>query len=223
MPADKPVVSRWPEGTTPETFLREVLPLVHREGYRLSTDEDVVPDILDGLMQNIAETGDTYCPCRLRTGDFEEDRKIVCPCIPSHRELFAKLEKCWCGLFVANYIEDDEELMGVVPQELEGVPYDLPLSSLDAFPFGSVRAFEVAGEQVVVARDAQGEVYGFKGVCTHMGARLDNAFVHEMALVCPLHGWRFDLSDGTTDHPGKSILTFKLNVRDGIIYAPVRP
>lgn len=223
MGSDKPRVSRWPESTTAETFLQEVLPLVEREGYRLSTDEFIVPEILDGLMDNFHKMGDMYCPCRLVTGDFEEDKKLVCPCIPSHRELYAKLGKCWCGLFVAQYIEDDESLMGVVPQDTDSEPYELPLCSLDAFPCGSVSAFDVAGTSVTVARDNDGDVFGFTGCCTHMGADLAQGFVHGETLVCPLHGWKFNLVDGTTNHPGKGLTPFELNVHDGVIYAPVDP
>ena len=38
------------------------------------------------------------CPCRIRSGDKEKDKAIICPCI-YHRDEIAKDGHCHCQLY----------------------------------------------------------------------------------------------------------------------------
>ena len=40
------------------------------------------------------------CRCQGRTQNHDENMKIVCPCIPFHRDDSDDMKRCWCGLFV---------------------------------------------------------------------------------------------------------------------------
>jgi ferredoxin-thioredoxin reductase catalytic subunit len=44
--------------------------------------------------------------------------KIVCPCIPFHREHFDEIKRCWCGLFVHQDIVDPDSLPQLPPNEV---------------------------------------------------------------------------------------------------------
>lgn len=63
---------------------------------------------------------------------------------------------------------------------------------------GSFRTFDLCGERAIVLRDAEGSVRGFHNICRHRGSRLvvDEAGTCPKALVCPFHGWVYNL-DGT--------------------------
>lgn len=210
---------RWPEDTDADSFLAEVMPLVERDGYRLSTDEEFVEMVLEGLMMNLEDRGDVFCPCRMQTGDFAEDRGTVCPCIPSNRELFARLGKCWCGLFVRDDVEDDEALFGVVEDDIDDdAPLRLPLVSLKHFPVGSIRSLEVGKRTITVIRPTEDDVKAALGGCPHMGANLADAFIEDGELVCPLHGWRFDLDEGTTDHPNARLRMLDVERVGDVVY-----
>ncbi|MFC1735872.1 ferredoxin-thioredoxin reductase catalytic domain-containing protein [Candidatus Hydrogenedentota bacterium] len=66
---------------------------------KLTEDSAHVDMIVEGFVHNLKTHGKRYCPCRLVTGDPEEDRKKICPC----RWLKEELERngaCHCGLFV---------------------------------------------------------------------------------------------------------------------------
>ncbi len=67
-------------------------------GWVLNTDERQLNTVLRGLARNKERLGEQYCPCRLRSGDPEKDRIIICPCI-YHEEEIAKEGKCHCNLF----------------------------------------------------------------------------------------------------------------------------
>ena len=52
------------------------------------------------------------------------------------------------------------------------------------------------GDTVFIVRH-QGVVYAVDAMCPHQYAPLIGGDVENCLLTCPLHGWRFDLRDGT--------------------------
>lgn len=72
---------------------------VRESPYRFNPDKEKVELILSGLAKRKKELGFAYCPCRVPSGDKEEDKKIICPCA-YHKEEIAKDGICLCGLFV---------------------------------------------------------------------------------------------------------------------------
>ncbi|MBM3309462.1 MAG: ferredoxin:thioredoxin reductase [Candidatus Altiarchaeales archaeon] len=69
------------------------------QGFALNSDEKVVDMIVDGLIENVKKYGAAYCPCRPISGNKEEDKKNICPCI-YHKDEIARDGKCHCWLFV---------------------------------------------------------------------------------------------------------------------------
>ncbi|MGA3198237.1 MAG: ferredoxin-thioredoxin reductase catalytic domain-containing protein [Halobacteriota archaeon] len=69
-----------------------------RRGMQLNPDEERVDEVTKGLAARQEKFGKRYCPCRIITGDTEEDRKIICPCIYYEEEL-KEHGMCHCKLF----------------------------------------------------------------------------------------------------------------------------
>ena len=69
------------------------------KGFRLQPDEGVLDTILGGLLRNEEEHGFRYCPCRRITGNEENDKKNICPCI-YHEEEVKNDGHCKCLLFL---------------------------------------------------------------------------------------------------------------------------
>lgn len=70
-----------------------------RAGLKLNADERIVTSVVIGLVKNKLKHGEPYCPCRVVTGNREEDKKIICPCV-YHEEEIEKWGHCLCRLFV---------------------------------------------------------------------------------------------------------------------------
>jgi len=49
-------------------------------GYYLNPDEEFTRDLVKGLLTNEKRYGYQACPCRLSSGNKEEDLDIICPC-----------------------------------------------------------------------------------------------------------------------------------------------
>ncbi len=69
-----------------------------KEGFILNKDKKHMNLIISALSKNQEKYGYQFCPCRVVTGDFEEDRKIVCPCI-YHKDEIKQDGHCKCKLF----------------------------------------------------------------------------------------------------------------------------
>jgi nitrite reductase/ring-hydroxylating ferredoxin subunit len=205
-------------GTTIDDLKAYMGPFVDRLGYKFNTETDFVDEVLTSEIEILAAHGDVYCPCRLRSGDPKEDVKFVCPCVPFYREHFARIRKCWCGLFILKEVEDGAELMGVL-DEAEG-PAEVPVFRAEDVPPGQVRHVKIDKRDIAVA-NVGGEFFALSNVCRHAYGPLAEGFLDGYHVMCPWHGWRYDVRDGTTDHPNADVRTYPVTVRNGEVFVVV--
>ncbi|PIE66714.1 MAG: ferredoxin:thioredoxin reductase [Deltaproteobacteria bacterium] len=70
------------------------------KGYHFSTNRKRVMELLEALIVNKERYGYMVCPCRLASGDRDNDRDIICPC--EYREPdVAEFGSCYCNLYVS--------------------------------------------------------------------------------------------------------------------------
>ena len=68
----------------------------------------------------------------------------------------------------------------------------------EAAEIGAYVTFDVAGERALVIRSHDGILRGFHNLCRHRGSRIvpDARGVCNKAMVCPYHGWAYNLDGG---------------------------
>jgi len=213
----RPVRRRFHQGTTIEDLKAYMGPFAATLGYKFNTETWFVDEVLTSEIQILDATGDVYCPCRVRTGDPKEDVRIICPCIPFHLEQFAAMRKCWCGLFIATDVDDGAELLGVIDAPEDGVAVDVPVFRVGDLPSGAIKHVKIGKTDVAVARVAD-EFYALSNVCRHAFGPLAEGVLEGYEVMCPWHGWRYDVRDGSTDHPDADVRTYPAFVRDGLVY-----
>jgi ferredoxin-thioredoxin reductase catalytic subunit len=84
-------------------------------GYHLNPDVDFTKSLIKSLLMNQQRYGYWACPCRLASGDREEDSDIVCPCVyrdPDVKEYGA----CYCALYVSQEIKDGKKQAEPIPE-----------------------------------------------------------------------------------------------------------
>lgn len=74
------------------------------------------------------------------------------------------------------------------------VPYDL--GPVDRIPPGEGRTFDAGTMRVAVFRTRTGAVHATQATCPHREGPLADGLVGDRCVVCPLHGYRFDLATG---------------------------
>jgi ferredoxin-thioredoxin reductase catalytic subunit len=78
---------------------------VQSREFSYNPDSRVVERIVNGLAAREGKTGNAYCPCRLTTGNPDEDKKIICPC-EFHEDEIENDGHCYCNLFVKDIPEE---------------------------------------------------------------------------------------------------------------------
>jgi ferredoxin-thioredoxin reductase catalytic subunit len=75
------------------------------QGYLFSDDRELVMDLMASLLVNKERYGYMSCPCRLASGDREQDRDIICPCAYRAADV-AEYGSCYCNLYVSREWKD---------------------------------------------------------------------------------------------------------------------
>lgn len=95
-----------------------------------------------------------------------------------------------------------------------------PLCSIDQLQEGRF-AFDTADGDTLLVIQAAGQVQVIEGLCPHQYFPLEFADLEDdSVLVCPLHGWRFDVTTGQSPDVAQICLRrWPAEVRDGKVYA----
>jgi len=91
-------------------------------------------------------------------------------------------------------------------------------------PAGESRFFEIDGQAIVIA-NCGGTVFALDGICPHLEYRLDGACVSEVAIVCPWHGYEYDLRTGANLYPGRpdiALRAYEVQIRNSEIWIALK-
>ncbi len=84
------------------------------------------------------------------------------------------------------------------------------------FADGTVREVRV-GERVYAVGRSSGELFCVDDWCPHAGASLAQGMLDDGVLVCPLHGFAYDVRTGHCEDDPTPVATFPVRERDGAV------
>jgi nitrite reductase (NADH) small subunit len=70
------------------------------------------------------------------------------------------------------------------------------LGPVDRIPVGEGRIFELGPATVAVFRTREARVFATQAWCPHKGGPLADGLLGAGQVICPLHGYTFDLATG---------------------------
>jgi ferredoxin-thioredoxin reductase catalytic subunit len=82
-------------------------------GYNLNPDTAMTRELLNGLLVNEKRYGYPSCPCRLASGNKEEDLDIICPCDYRDPDL-DDYNACYCSLYVSQGVVEGNVKIGSI-------------------------------------------------------------------------------------------------------------
>jgi nitrite reductase/ring-hydroxylating ferredoxin subunit len=89
---------------------------------------------------------------------------------------------------------------------------------LGELPPEALTLVSMNGNQVVLYRKRD-EVFALGNKCPHQGGSLCDGWVEGEILVCPLHGWEFDVRSGACmTVPGERVARYRVSVEGDAIY-----
>lgn len=84
-------------------------------GYHLNPDIAFTKDLIKGLLVNEKRYGYWNCPCRLASGNKQEDLDIICPCDYRDPDLDG-YGYCYCSLYVTGTVLRGEKKISSIPE-----------------------------------------------------------------------------------------------------------
>jgi toluene monooxygenase system ferredoxin subunit len=94
-----------------------------------------------------------------------------------------------------------------------------PVCRLDDLWEGEMKAFEVDGDEVLLAFPGGGSVIAIQSTCPHQGIPLGEGDFDGAVLVCRAHHWEFDVATGRGLNPTDCRLTrYRTKVIDETVW-----
>ncbi|MBW1814305.1 MAG: ferredoxin:thioredoxin reductase [Deltaproteobacteria bacterium] len=98
-----------------EELYKNLKKIQEPKGYFFNKDKEMVFELLKGLIENKERYGYMVCPCRLSSGERDNDKDIICPCV--YRESDVKeYGSCYCNLYVSTDWNEDKTPHEYVPE-----------------------------------------------------------------------------------------------------------
>ena len=89
------------------------------------------------------------------------------------------------------------------------------LGRLAKIPRGEGRVFQIGGLPVAVFHARDGNVFATESTCPHKGGPLADGLVGAEKVICPLHSFVFDLSNGQPAGNGcRALKTYPATVNE---------
>jgi ferredoxin-thioredoxin reductase catalytic chain len=84
-------------------------------GYHLNPDGEFTRNLVKSLIINERRYGYWACPCRLASGEKQDDLDIICPCDYRDPDL-NDYGACYCALYVSRSVLNGEKKLESIPE-----------------------------------------------------------------------------------------------------------
>jgi nitrite reductase (NADH) small subunit len=93
------------------------------------------------------------------------------------------------------------------------------VAAVGEIPVGRGKSVEVDGLSLAVFHAGAGQYQALSGVCPHEGGPLADGALLGDVVVCPWHGFDFDVRSGACDvAPDLSVTVYAVHVRDSDVF-----
>lgn len=87
---------------------------------------------------------------------------------------------------------------------------------------GQMKAVRVKGRPILLVRQG-GEVFGVSNRCPHMGCTFEGGILRDYLVMCPCHGWKFDVRNGQYQENKETALqTYRCKIENGKINVEIK-
>ncbi len=94
----------------------------------------------------------------------------------------------------------------------------VPVIKTNELPEDTIKQVTALGKNILLIK-REGQVYALGSRCPHMGCELTRGKLNENILVCPCHGWSFDVRNGEYQaNKHIKLQTFELKIENGEVY-----
>jgi ferredoxin-thioredoxin reductase catalytic subunit len=98
-----------------ERLFKSLKKIQEAKGYYFNADRERTLELMEALLINKDRYGYMACPCRIASGDRENDRDIICPCVYREPDV-AEFGSCYCNLYVSKAWNENRIPRDFVPE-----------------------------------------------------------------------------------------------------------
>ncbi len=92
------------------------------------------------------------------------------------------------------------------------MPQFITVARRGEIPEGRAKVVDIGGRAVAVF-NAAGDFYAIANACLHEGGPLAEGDVYGARVICPLHGWEYDLTTGANvDDPTMKLGCYRVRL-----------
>lgn len=82
----------------------------------------------------------------------------------------------------------------------------------------------IINETEIAVFKSKGKIFALNNICPHQHtALIYDGFIEDGCVVCPAHGWKFDLQTGNKESGSRGLDSYEVKIVDEIIYVKVVP
>jgi nitrite reductase/ring-hydroxylating ferredoxin subunit len=87
---------------------------------------------------------------------------------------------------------------------------------------GQMKAVRVKGKAILLVRPG-GQVFGVSNRCPHMGCSFEKGILRDYMVMCPCHGWKFDVRNGQYELIKEITLeSYRCKIQNGKVYVELK-
>jgi len=98
-----------------DSYYHKVKEEAESAGYILNNDIEFTKGLLKNILINIDRYGYGACPCRLASGERNEDLDIICPCDYRDPDL-NEYDACYCALYISHEALNGNKKIQSIPE-----------------------------------------------------------------------------------------------------------
>ena len=87
---------------------------------------------------------------------------------------------------------------------------------------GQMKPVRIKGRPILLVRQGS-EVYGVSNRCPHMGCTFEGGILTGYLVMCPCHGWKFDVRNGQYQEiPQVKLECYRCKIENGKIHVEIK-
>jgi 3-phenylpropionate/trans-cinnamate dioxygenase ferredoxin subunit len=87
---------------------------------------------------------------------------------------------------------------------------------------GQMKAVRIKGRPILLVR-VDGEVFGMSNICPHAGCSFEGGILNGYLVMCPCHGWWFDVRNGQyKEIPQVKLESYRCKIENGKIHVELK-
>jgi nitrite reductase/ring-hydroxylating ferredoxin subunit len=91
------------------------------------------------------------------------------------------------------------------------------VATVDEIPTDRGFRVKIENKHIAIFK-VEEKIYAINALCPHAGAFLDMGYMNEHSVICPMHGWDFDVRSGESPTYGISTSCYETCVEGDTVY-----